>query len=130
MIEVGDTIANCDKDSIVVDEVLTGKHGLLIRGKFTDSNNLYEGYHPSELPPCQTLNFWYGWRSRDFTTLSNGVRIGSVDISWLDPRCTIEEYDKEWERTLETIRLEQIAGDTPPMQSRPFTEQSRPDVIG
>ena len=45
---------------------------------------------------------------------------------WDDRTGTLEECEAEWERTLETIRLEQMAGDTPPMQSRPFTEQSRP----
>ncbi|KKL86859.1 hypothetical protein LCGC14_1940560 [marine sediment metagenome] len=59
--------------------------------------------------------------------------VGVVAFRQSDPRAyNVDEYDAEWKRTLETMRLEKMSGTHTPdntLQSRPFTEQSRPDVL-
>ncbi len=131
IIEVGDEITNEEGHLVVVTLVEKGKYGLLVRGTFVNTGTTYEGYYIAELPPV-SIKPWYGWAGRYKETLANGHEVGCVDLLRIDARQTTEEYDKEWERTLETMRLEQMSGTHTPnntLQSRPFTEQSRPDVL-
>ncbi len=138
IIEVGDEITTHAGNKVQVNRVESGKHGLLVEGVFRGyEDQWYGSYHPHELPPCEVSYQWYGWIMRASTTLPNGAQIGC--LSWGVPifkpsagSRTIEDLDLEWERTLETMRLEQMSGTHTPdntLQSRPFTEQSRPDVL-
>ena len=137
IIEVGDTIINCEGSAVSITAVEIGKYGMLLQGWFIKDNPsndlLFEGYCPYELLPSDyTVFYWYGWYEYDYATLSNQKRIGLLGLTRLDLRCTVKEYDAEWKRTLETMRLEQMSGThtlNNTLQSRPFTEQSRPDVL-
>ncbi len=134
VIEEGSKLTNNPEGDIwVVESVEVGKHGLLCKGHFSNSGNTAAAYFPYELPPAEDQKDWFGWAGRGYHTLENGQVLGHVDLWRSDPTPrTIYEYDVRWERTLETMRLEQMSGTHTPnntLQSRPFTEQSRPDVF-
>ena len=114
VIEEGDHIYNSRGYEAVVLNVQKGRYGLATTIHFIDSN-VAHSFKPYELAPIDRVYNWYGWVSRGYVTLANGVRIGSVDFDFLDPRNEdIKEYDAEWERTIDTMRSEE-------MQSRPTT---------
>lgn len=106
IINVGDEIKNSQDAISIVESVVIGRYGLLVRAKFS-SGEAQEFYAPFELPPPPSGKVdWYGWRGYSFTILPNGIRLGDVSLRRTDSREGIEEYDAEWERTIEQIRLE------------------------
>lgn len=107
LINVGDEVKTNWDEAVIVSQVVVGKYGLLVLGKF-DNDMSYREYFPYELPPCEETLNWYGWGERSFTTIATGQKLGGVCF-WsydLRPR-TIEEYDAEWERTIKEIRQEE-----------------------
>ena len=131
IIEVGDEITNVSGEKSTIIEVQIGKYGIFIQEQYPGTTG--QAYFPYELPPGEPTWDWYNWRHRGTTTLVDGTKIGDVSMGRFNTiGNSVEEYDKEWERTLETMRLEQMSGTHTPnntLQSRPFTEQSRPDVL-
>ena len=134
IIEVGDKVENTHGEPVTVTSVETGKYGLLVYGTFHSCTDWFGAYHPYELPPIDTEFDFYEWATRGYTLLSDGSRLGCV--SWWrgtrEPQQLLAYLESMWERTLETMRLEQMSGTHTPnntLQSRPFTEQSRPDVL-
>ena len=133
IVEEGDTIVNCESTPLTVLSIIAGTYGLLCLCRLP-SGYTGNAYLPYELPSLDDdIRDWYGWWAYSYCTLPNDSRVGVVEFQRGDNRArTIEEYDKEWERTLETMRLEQMSGTHTPdntLQFRPFTEQSRPDVL-
>lgn len=102
IINIGDEIKNFQDITAPITSVVKGRYGLLI--KDSDIPNLI-AFVPWELPPIETIEReWYGWYTRSFIILPNGMRLGVVVWKRSDPRTdTIEEYDAEWERTMEAI---------------------------
>ncbi len=87
-----------------------GRHGLLITGHFYNGNRCGT-YIPWELPPTDEIEPWYGFSHRTKFTLSNGLEVGDVSFRADDSRRVIvEEYDKEWQRTIGQIRAEETGG--------------------
>ena len=108
MIEVGDEITNNNGETIIVTKLERGKHGILWRGNIVDTGYTGWSFLIPELPPIEELYYWYGWASRAYMVLASGQRVGDVAFWREDPRPdTIEEYDAEWERTIETMREEE-----------------------
>ena len=113
VIEVGDEVVVDDEYPFIVTKVSVGKYGLLVCGGFTNGfHGDYTGYWPYELSPSEIQQPWYGWSHRGTEKLPSGLRCSTVGLLFADPRETIEEYDAEWERTIEAMRSEE-------MQSRP-----------
>ena len=106
LINVGDEVKNFWGSKSIVTSVDVGRHGLLVKGEFELSYQLHEFYAPFELPPESQVNNWYGWRGRSTNTLPNGLKFGVVSLRRSDGREDIEEYDLEWERTIELMRKE------------------------
>lgn len=145
IIEVGDVITGHEGEQATVKEILIGKYGLFVTASpiikpadFTDilfCTGFYV-YLPFELPPTKEVQKpWYSFDRYGSLTLPSGKKVGYVGTEHVYGK-TIEqlkEMDSLWERTLETIRLERMSdsniGQADTMQSRPFTEQSRPDVL-
>ena len=131
VVEVGDKIQNYRGLCAIVDSVDAGKHGLLVYGTF-ESGSWFGEYQPYELPPCEREEPFYNWIARSSTTLASGLQVGCVAWIILDGKLTLEDCEARWQHTLETMRLEKMSGTHTPdntLQSRPFTEQSRPDVL-
>tara|TARA_Y100000310_G_C20641290_1_gene794082 strand:+ start:503 stop:844 length:342 start_codon:yes stop_codon:yes gene_type:complete len=112
MINKGDVIRNADGIDTLVTSVLRGRHGWLIKGQRHDgvSEQSFEIYVLPELP-VSSNGRWYGW-SREFIALSGGAKLGALSLYRDDPRNTIEEYDLEFERTIEAIRKEEVTACT------------------
>ena len=129
VIEVGDRLTSDQGElGVNITKVTIGRYGLLILGIGELEGKECSCYAPFELPALEDdsdLNNWHGWY-RMSTYLPSGKRIGILSLSPPEPLDDIEYYDSKWERTLETIKLDKIVE---PMQSRPFVEQSRPDVL-
>ena len=111
LIRVGDEIIREDQQRVdIVDLVEEGKYGLrLVKHSKADGLEL-RIFLPWELPPIggKSLPNWYGWKERGTTVLSSGLRLGWVCFAYSGLHSpSIEEYDKEWERTIETMRLEE-----------------------
>lgn len=103
IIEVGDKIQNTSGQWAEVTEVIQGKYGLLVKGKLSYQD--YAGYYPIELPLVEDIIWdWYGWASLSVETLENGHKVCGVSFWNGDPRHGIEEYDLEWELTLEAMK--------------------------
>ena len=110
---------------VTVTKVVSGKHGLLITGIGSTLSGERECYMPYELPALpddEDEPGWYGW-DRMSTYLPSGARVGILALNGSEPWGDIGYCESKWERTIETIRLEQMMA---PKQSRPFTEQSKP----
>jgi len=132
IIEVGDKVVNHAGAVLTVREVHQGKYGIFIEGTF-DSGARGGSYFPPEMLPVEAESPWYGFGGASYAVLPSGAKVGVVAFRQSDPRAyNVDEYDAEWKRTLETMRLEKMSGTHTPdntLQSRPFTEQSRPDVL-
>ncbi len=114
LIAVGDILVNSDGESCTLSTVERGKHGLLVKGILSKYQFTFTGFLPFELPPCEDTRDWYGWGARDHVVLLDKTQLGLVGFLRSDPRPRIiEEYDAEWERTLEAWQPEE-------MQSRPL----------
>lgn len=107
IINVGDEITNYEGCQVEVQHVALGRHGILVKGIFVVSRLSFESFVPLELPPPITDDQnWYGWAAFDTLTLANGFKTGSLCLYRRDQRDTIEEYDAEWERTLQEMEDE------------------------
>jgi len=131
IIEVGDEIKSKGVTHKVT-AVYRGKYGIAIETVLIAAITLHIGmvgaaFLPYELPPSEVEYNWYGWSAKLWATLSNGQKVGVVTFSRSESRGwgNMDDYDAEWERTLESMKLDKIMEP----QSRPFTKQSRPDVL-
>ncbi len=115
IIEVGDRLVNDIGETSTVTGVQIGKYGLLVDEDFQHGRGRV--YFPYELPPLDALfiSDWHSWASRGTTTLPNGKRIGDVS-RYRDEAfdVAVDDYDRQWERTIEAIEAEEGV-----MQSRP-----------
>ena len=105
LINVGDRIQNSHGDGVSVTSIHRGKYGLRILGKF-ESGNLFYTFVPWELPPVEKdiLNWNGPWR-RGSIELLDGMKLGATCLKRRDNNPhSIEEYDLEWERTIEQMR--------------------------
>ena len=111
LIDVGDEIHGHRNGSASrIQSIVKGKNGLLWEG-VSYAGTPVRSFLPYELPPSEYISGWYGWKSRSVVTLYDGRCLGSVAFSRSDPRPrTIEEYDAEFDRTIETIRQEEAMG--------------------
>lgn len=106
LINVGDEIKNHEKLSVTVSSVTKGTLGLLIKGAFSGAL-LFEGYIPWELPPRIDKGGWHGWAEYSSMTLADGMEVGALYLPRFDKRDEVEEYDLEWQRTINAIREEE-----------------------
>ncbi len=109
IIAVGDTLVHDVNDlTSVVTSVEIGQYGIFVQSDCRGTNTLR--YFPCELPPVGGKVYdFYGWAFRSQMTLLNEVVLGYVNFDTYDSRVgNIAEYDKEWERTIEAIRKEEM----------------------
>ncbi len=105
LINVGDEIKNWSESCVTISSIASGRLGLLLKGRYSEGGYPYEEYIPWELPPIQPpIRIHDGCWLRASITLDDGTKLGSVALRSNDPRDTIEEYEAEWERTIELIR--------------------------
>ena len=113
VIEVGDELANGEGWHGVVHSVTKTRYGLLVGGWLTNKGRKFEAFFPLELPPSERIWGWHNWPTRGTATFPDRQPLGFVALAFCEPYFyPAEEYDAEWERTIEAMRSEE-------MQSRP-----------
>ena len=117
MIEVGDTVINPRGDKATITEVISGKHGILLHGKFhTTDYKIFQTFCVPELPPTSEKNgepvYWVNDVGIGYITLPNGIKIGTM--AWRQYHggfhiVTVAECDAMWKAAVEAAPI--------PMQS-------------
>ena len=120
IIQVGETLLNGQNRPAEITAVEEGEYGLVWRGVFPDNGDVGSGYMPYELHAEIPLRFdWYGWATKEQFTLPNGLKVGGTSFWRSDPRVdSLEDYEKEWERTIPLMKDE-------PMGCIPLAEIQR-----
>lgn len=109
LIEEGMVVENSTGVQLEVQRVTLGRYGILAEGYLPSLEREGKVYILPELPPLEFAKWdWYGWATRSHALLPTGLKVGAVAFYRNDPRPrTLEDYDAEWERTIDTIRKEE-----------------------
>ena len=114
VIEVGDTLGNEGRVSLIIESIEQGHYGLLCKGihKIDDLPG-WIFIVPECAPPAENIVYnWYGWRTKETVILNDHAAMVGVNFRRDFGVRPIEEYDAEWERTMAAKASEE-------MQSRP-----------
>ncbi len=115
VVEVGDELITTDGQTVIIERVERGSHGLLLCGKVPALDDLWvRVFLPDELAPVSEIIWhWQGWLARQTVVLVNGVSVGGVCQGREASPMTIQSCDAEWQRTLDEWQPEA-------MQSKPL----------